>query len=172
MGAWARAAAQPAQAEQQLPPSCSGQGFPGGLSLSSSHQLIRSIHETKAQPPTNTGAAKTHSGQAGRALAELSAESCSSCWRQEHWTVIYSCSAWLVIVLLCFFVVVVNEPKDLWVCIKDFSVWVLKHQHSIEQNILVRMNLNLCSAQSSQNVLHLLWFKSHVHPFAPQLSEC
>lgn len=78
MGAWARAAAQPSwgSANNSHPPAL-GQGFPWGLSQGSLHQHSWSIHETKAQSPTNTGAAQTHWGQAGRALAELNTESCS-----------------------------------------------------------------------------------------------
>lgn len=111
-----------------------GQGFLCGLSYCSFHQHIWSIQERKVQYPTYTGEAKTCSGQC----------------KAEHWKLFFQaevkspelcCTATVLGWQYFLTVLFVNVPEDLWVCIKGCSIWVLKHQHSIEQDVSGKMNL-------------------------------
>lgn len=100
MGAWARAAAQPAQAEQTTPTFLQGQGFLCGLPQSSSISSSEAFMELKLHlPPTWGSQATLRASWQGTGRAEH----WELLFQAEHWTVMHSCSAWLAIFLLFYF---------------------------------------------------------------------
>lgn len=145
MGAWARAAAQPAQAEQTTPTFLQGQGFLCGLPQSSSISSSEAFMELKLHLPPTLGQPSHTQGKLAGHRQSWALRAALSGWALDCDAQLQCLAGNIFTFLFLFyhvlFVFFDNEPEDLWVCIKGYSVWVLKHQHSIEQNISVRMDL-------------------------------
>lgn len=123
---------------KQIPPSCSGPRLPLGAPI----LLFSSAH-------------LKHSGKEG-STSHLRWGSQDMLWasrqgsgKAEHWKLFFQaevkstelCSTATVLGWQYFFTVFfVNVSEDLWVCVMGYSVWVLKHEHSVKQDILPRRN--------------------------------
>lgn len=156
---------------KQLPPSCTGPRLPLGAltGLPPSAQLKHSWNKSSVS--------HQHRGSPDTLRASWQGSGTAEHWELLLQAEVKSPGLWCTAAVLgwqYFYYVLVwflMSLRTSGVCIKGYSVWVLKHQHSIEQNILVRMNLcktcavpNLQRMSISQDLSH-----SRAHPFAPQL---
>lgn len=141
---------------KQIPPSCSGPRLPlwAPILLFSSAHLKHSEKEGSIS--------HLHWGSQDMLWASRQGSG-----KAEHWKLFFQaevkstelCSTATVLgwqyFLTAFFV---NVSEDLWVCAMGYSVWVLKHEHSVKQVISPRRNpWQICAvffgAQPSKQVL-------------------